>query len=533
MAISKEIVEKAVVERVRYARWWPFKDKDVEFRIFLHRKFGNMGYIIIKVSLNGGEERFIQFPYVLTRKRLSEELVKRSICVDNGYLIEAPYVREYFRLMNKLVDEGLLDARINVEDGFESEKAEPLSLESTNAIGKHYLTTGLAIVKSYTTLTRDNIEPLMISRLDERKFNYSPRLLAIYRVKPSVLSKDDYVSSIVVKYIEGERDAGKPFADDIHNKLLLYMTREKPADAQAVLQSSVDFSLEKFTERIGRIIADMHYSLNADANDELFGLEVIDDRDIDAWISRVETYANNIHRALSNLRNREDGMFGKLYEAIANHFDKIYGSLREIVFNNLNCFKESFKGRVHGDLHFLQMVRSGDVVYIVDFEGEPHRVGAITVKEPLVRDIATLCNSLVYIWFFQYRDVYCTVHKCGEVMGKYGDRGEEYVMLKLGKKLIERNRMPPLYDWVIGNAVLLSLSYGYRVEYFRNNVEIDLHGFKLGSFVKNYAMYLTPWIFERALYEMWYELSYRPYQAVVPLLTLHYPPLPYIKCLGG
>ncbi|MEM1933446.1 MAG: hypothetical protein QXY53_03535 [Desulfurococcaceae archaeon] len=533
MTISKKDVEKAIKEKIRYTRWWPFKDKNVSFEISLHKKFGDMGYVVIRVNLDNGETRYIQFPYVFTRNELSGELINRSISVDDGFLIEAPYKMDYFVLMNNLVEEGLLEVKLNVEGKLESEKAEPLSLGSTNAIGKHSLKIGSdtveSIVKSYTTLSKDNIEPLMISRLDERKFEYSPKLIAIYRVKPGVISENDkesYVSSIIVQYIEGERDAGKPFADDIYSRLVSRMSREKQISSQH------DEQLEKFAVKIGRIVADMHYALNVNIKDELFGLVPIDDKDIENWINnRIETYAENISKALDNIINREDGDFRKYYENIKSRFNKLYDSLKELIFNNLVYFKESYKGRIHGDLHFLQMVRSRDKVYIVDFEGEPHRAGRITDKEPLVRDIATLCNSLVYIWFFQYKDAYCRFHRCERIMSKYGDRGEEYLMLKLGWKLIERNRMPPLYDWVIGKAVLLSLSYGYRIQYYKK--EVDLHGFKQEPFVKNYAVYLSPWIFERALYEMWYELSYRPYQAIVPLLTLHYPPLPYIKYSGS
>lgn len=135
--------------------------------------------------------------------------------------------------------------------------------------------------------------------------------------------------------------------------------------------------------------------------------------------------------------------------------------------------------RIHGDLHLAQVIRVDDGWRVLDFEGEParRRDDRFTTSSPL-RDVAGILRSLHYA--------------AATGLAEWGDADE--TLVELADAWEARNREAFLQGYLAVTAIhpLLPSSEAARAQI--------LAGFEL----------------DKAVYELFYELSYRPDQASIP-----------------
>jgi maltose alpha-D-glucosyltransferase/alpha-amylase len=144
------------------------------------------------------------------------------------------------------------------------------------------------------------------------------------------------------------------------------------------------------------------------------------------------------------------------------------------------------KIRSHGDYHLGQVLNTGKDFVILDFEGEPCRpLGERLLKRPALVDVAGMLRSFDYA----VQSALLAI-----------ERREDHV------------RLAPWCDlWK--NHITSAFLEGY------------LTGVAKAAFLpqteKDFTFLLKAFLLDKALYEIWYELSYRPDLLGIPLCSAY------------
>ncbi len=128
--------------------------------------------------------------------------------------------------------------------------------------------------------------------------------------------------------------------------------------------------------------------------------------------------------------------------------------------------------RVHGDFHLGQTLRTTSGWKIIDFEGEPSQALAERSHlDAVVRDVAGMLRSLDY-----------AAHSVAAARGEHADEHAD--------------------DWVRRNRIAFLRGYGYE---HSESAAALLHAYEI----------------DKAVYEVVYEMNYRPDWVQIPLHALH------------
>jgi maltose alpha-D-glucosyltransferase/alpha-amylase len=225
--------------------------------------------------------------------------------------------------------------------------------------------------------------------------------------------------------------------------------------------------------------AEMHVALFSDKTDRHFTSEAFTS-DYTVW-----------------LLNRVMYMFDQRFNLLEQNIDKLKGQAREyaayfienkdLIKDKLLNFDEqnlnSCRIRIHGDYHLGQVLLTGDDFCILDFEGEPEStIRDRKVKQPPIKDLAGLFRSYHYA-------VFATLFQRlggGDRAGFFTEVGGRYYRLLVAVSL----------HYYTKTAMDGGLNIGYAKE-------ID--------FLLRYHL------FEKAIYELGYELHARPDWVIIPL----------------
>ena len=493
--MSTEKIVDQLANQLPGIRWWPWKGVYKKISVIYMKYVDNTFFFII------GTENNTRFYLPLTRKTEGINLPEERILkLDSEVYVEAEYTSNYLSLLDKnsdVIREDYLPIIGKVKN------AKPLTLESTNVVALHELENGeKLVVKSYRLLPRVNMEPLMLSWLQRNDFRNIPRVYRIYKLK-------DEPVTIVLEHVDGIGDGGYPFYIAYKEAL----TRQKRC--RRLGREGYRLGL---ASKLGVIIADMHKKLNPTVPTDFFGLEEITDKDVSRWNRRIEKRYNEILRLLDEIVSRKTRKIDtNRYEFWREILDTRARPIIENALIGMERFVDAFKGRIHQDLHLLQMIYvpgekgRGEDFYIIDFEGEPGRSEDERIeKEPLIRDIATMIRSFQYLSFMAYL----------EVRGGTIDQ--------VAKRLL---RSDSTCQWRMEHSLAMTLAY--LAETMAGSR--DLHGVKYKrkghsgyeiTQINIYNELLMPWLVERALYEIYYEACYRPEWIPVPIIGLLNPSIP-------
>jgi maltose alpha-D-glucosyltransferase/alpha-amylase len=139
--------------------------------------------------------------------------------------------------------------------------------------------------------------------------------------------------------------------------------------------------------------------------------------------------------------------------------------------------------RIHGDYHLGQVLVSNGDFFILDFEGEPEStIRDRKVKQPPIKDVAGLFRSFHY-------SLYATVFNHPEI-----GLPQELLFEIAGR----------LY-----RAITSVFLHYYTWQAFENNLDI--------GYRPEVDFLLRYHVFEKAIYELGYELNSRPEWVVIPL----------------
>lgn len=236
-------------------------------------------------------------------------------------------------------------------------------------------------------------------------------------------------------------------------------------------------------EVLGTTTGAMHVALASALDDPAFAPEPLTRTDLEAIGGRLASQSALTFEALGTARR---SLPEGLQEAAEVVLDRGSAAIERLA-GQVSSALGSVKIRIHGDYHLGQVLRKGDGFRVVDFEGEPSKplVARLAKQSPL-RDVAGMLRSFDY------------AGSAALFSAKSGQAGE----------------LPGLEAWT--NAWRAWVSRAFVRAYAKAVEPAGL----LPANPEGASGLLTTFLLEKLLFEVSYELSYRPDWVRIPLLTL-------------
>ncbi len=441
-------------------RWWPWRN-EVEVNIL---EVGELNEALF-LKIGSGLHR-AYLPLIKVGELPEGIPLNRAMVINGGKFVEAEYTPRYLHM---LLNAGFLEIKECISLPIANNaviRAQPITLDSSNAVAIHTLSNGVnVVVKSYRKLPRVSIEPLVLEALVTSGYRYVPRLHYIVKWGEDVVT-------LVMEYVENLGDGGKPFYEDA----VKYFNEGGRAGTIGL------------ASQLGVEVSELHKTL-INVDNDFFKPEAITDFDLKKWEERVEKYAKSIYSSIEVIEVGSERLKPWI-EALGDLLPKAVNSFRE----SIDVYRDLVKARIHQDLHLSQFLYNpGRGFILTDFEGEPARSEEEKLyKEPCLRDLGTLVRS------FHYLTTYI-------VISRLGFDGSTALHSK-----------DPLKIW--RHVHLRALIYAYLANilpYVKKAVGLN----KL-ELISKISELMKPWIIEKALYEVTYELFYRPHMLPIPIMGL-------------
>ncbi len=167
--------------------------------------------------------------------------------------------------------------------------------------------------------------------------------------------------------------------------------REVPPDVHEVIGSAL-----LTAGVLGRRTAEMHLALASDPTDPAFAPEPLTEAELSALVERVQDQVGN---TVASLKEHADSL-PEAIRAQAHEVITARPRLAEMVANRPTSADGLVKIRVHGDYHLGQLLWRENDFSILDFEGEPGRsVEERRAKQSPLKDVAGMLRSFDYAAF--------------------------------------------------------------------------------------------------------------------------------------
>ena len=331
---------------------------------------------------------------------------------------------------------------------------------------------GQVFAKTYRRLSEGvNPELELLQHLTSVEFPYVPHLLgsAIFR-----RGKAEAALAIFQEFIPGDSDAWSFMLAEFHRYLLRVADSPRPAEDSEADPEVIPGWLEavageiiEFVRRIGVRTGELHLALATGTTPALAPEPVVAE-DLAAWVNRLKVEAE---------RSRESLIAANLTRKPAPSPTQWDHLLAQIEASS-NLAGEWQQIRVHGDYHLGQLLVAAGEIYILDFEGEPARpTSERRQKDHALRDVAGMLRSLEYVGLMAFKN--------------YD-----------GEADLEA------WTWDLIDHLQRAFLGGYHAA-------TEGAPFLPPAEIRNTVLWLL--LLEKALYELRYELAYRPDWVGVPL----------------
>ncbi len=470
-------------------RWFAGKARQqekFEIRVAMPIKIqDSVAYLlVVAVTYQDGETENYLLPLSFVEENSKEILPKgiiTTIQIDqkNGILVDAIYDERFQQaLFQHLVKEESIKQKVGVitfQKGkglSESDAKTPISsrvlpVDSSNSaliFGEKYF------MKLYRKLFREtNPEVDMVSFLtQESNFASIPAFAGSFLWQREGIP--DITLGMMQKMVQNQQDSWGMTGDYLNDFMKsvpnhLFSIQEEVFELVALL---------------GQRTAEMHLALFAPEAKSEFTPE-----------SFTDNYRHFLHKRFIDLLDKRYNLLIDNYlkldepsQKLAWTFMEAREMIEEFVGEILTRPLDSLRIRIHGDYHLGQVLATGDDYIIIDFEGEPE--SSITdrkIKHSPLKDVAGMIRSYHYAVCAKLFTAEETKNISAEKLGFVSDRWY---------KLIKDTFLERYFE-----------TFGYPHPLFKNNNEI------------NFLMLL--YLLEKAVYELGYEISYRPDWVRIPL----------------
>ncbi len=462
-------------------------------------------FVEVVFAASNTETYFI--PITLSQKPEEERSiiceVRNEAGNSQGYLIDAIY-SESFRvsLFSNIVERSKIDLNIgqlrfgrgkilSSDIDVSQVTSRVLTVEQSNSTvvydDKYFL-------KIYRKLFRNNNPDLELTRFlsEKSSFPHSPG----YAGSIEWVRADYYTVSLglMQEKVENQGEAWNDTLTEIEGFFHRIESSGMAADDlpkvglyKKIMLSEVppvyfDLVGEKLFDKVRKLAertAEMHVALFSDKTDRHFIPESFTS-DYTVWLlNRVMYMFDQRFHLLEQNIGKLSGKALEYAEYFIEHKDIIKDKLLNFDEQNLN----SARIRIHGDYHLGQVLITGDDFCILDFEGEPEStIRDRKVKQPPIKDMAGLFRSYHYA-------VFATVFQ------RMKDRDKTEFFTEAGGRLYR---------------VLVGVSLHYYMKTAMDG------GLNIG-YTKEIDFLLRYHLFEKAIYELGYELHARPDWVIIPL----------------
>ncbi len=240
----------------------------------------------------------------------------------------------------------------------------------------------------------------------------------------------------------------------------------------------------KRVELLAKRTAEMHLALFWDRTDHNF-VPIHYSEDYKAWLQNRILYLLD-HRITT--MESVMGKFNPKVKAFAEEFLARKVEVKNLVLNFDERKLSSSRIRIHGDYHLGQVLLGADDDFVIlDFEGEPEAtIRDRKVKHSPLKDVAGMMRSFHYAVF-------------GTIFGKHSFKMSEEDLTEAGGRYYRA-----IVAVFLDTYLKIAFDEGLNIGYYK---EID--------FLLRYH------IFEKAIYELGYELNSRPEWVIIPLKGLN------------
>jgi len=352
------------------------------------------------------------------------------------------------------------------------------------------------VFKSYK-VHRDNVEPSILKVLVKNNFPNAPKIYGMI----NVAGKETIG---IIEYVPTIGNLGDIYWKEVNNMIeTIFKDLNKDfsefQDKSAISAAIKDFFDEtlKVSEEVGIYINKLHESLIL-AGDINYNLEEIESNNY------LNTYTENLKAMLSSIQN-------DMTQYPENHFynspkiNSILIDIKDIIDKFRSEFKEDIikVQPVHQDLHMEQILVNKSMdryqFYFIDFEGDPQlTIERRKGKFPIEKDIASILRALSYIKFNTFLSF-------------------------IEKNFIKRNKFE------VAEEILYSFFFRKAAKNKYAVLEVVLRVLNVWEekLITKIIKILNPNIIltnyftiERALYELHYEILFRPREIIIPILGL-------------
>ena len=282
--------------------------------------------------------------------------------------------------------------------------------------------------------------------------------------------KPNVTFGMMVEVIQNEKDDWSKTGDYLNEFLYAFV------DGNFQIKESV---FDKVTLLATRT-AQMHEALFTVRGEEDFRADIFD-----------RTYRRYIHQKMEDLIDNRYNLLTDNYLILDEQAKKLawtFMESKDIIIDFVDQILtrpiESYRTRIHGDFHLGQVLVCQDDLTIIDFEGEPESsIKQRKIKHSPLKDVAGMIRSYHYA-------VSAKLFNAEETAG-------------LDEKVLER-AAERWYRLIRETYLEEYLNYfGPGHSLFRNNNEI------------NYLLQFH--LLEKSIYELGYEINYRPTWVKIPL----------------
>jgi maltose alpha-D-glucosyltransferase/alpha-amylase len=441
---------------------------------------------IVEVLYNDGETESYLLPLSFIEATLSKEIISTGIItlayINNkrGFVIDALYDERFQQaLFYQIAHAEPLQQTVGKLDfvrgkGLAGEDinapiaSKALTLASSNSamvFGEKYF------MKLYRKLFREtNPEVEMIEFLTEfSDFAFIPAFAGSITWKSDGL--EDITLGMMQRMVDNQADSWEMTGGQLDDFVEAFVEKTFSIKEQVFEQ----------VELLAQRTAEMHLALYAPNADKMFATEVF-----------TEDYRRFIHTRLCHLLDKRYNLLIEKYTSITDpvtrklawDFMEAKELIDEFADQILTKDLESLRIRIHGDYHLGQVLATSNDYIIIDFEGEPE--SSITdrkIKHSPLKDVAGMIRSYHYA---------ISAKMFNDPDAAKLDTTRVQLAADRWYKLILQTFMEKYLD-----------TFGKPHPLFKNNNEI------------NFLMLI--YLLEKAVYELGYEISYRPDWVKIPL----------------
>jgi len=511
---KRPFINKVVPEYLLTKRWYGAKSTQVKkFEIEWHLvyPYGDsvVHLLLVEVIFHTSNSDTYFVPVTFCDKEEFEEggkIGKVEIGDQKGFLVDACYVPAFREdLFLKVVSDSVVDVvegQLTFEHGRGSgwKKGDKvtsrmLNVEQSNTTlvfnDKYFL-------KIYRKLYRDLNPDYEVSRYltQHTDFRNTPAYCgAITWSKPNFYSmtiglmqakveNEGDIWPLFVKQVEGyfKRVEAAEFTPEDLPKIPLYRPLAVE-DLPPVYRPFIGEQPLRNIQKLAQRTAEMHLALFEKRHDTAF-TPIAYSEDYKVWLLNRILYMLD-HR-ITTMENVLNKMSPRARE-FAEEFLERKAEVKNLILNFGASHLNSSRIRIHGDYHLGQVLKSGDDFVILDFEGEPEAtIRDRKVKQSPLKDVAGIMRSFHY-------SVFATI------FSDHKFKLDEATLTKFGGRY---------YRAVVAVFLETYLNFAFS------------HGLNIGYYQE--VEYLLKYhIFEKAIYELGYELNSRPDWVIIPLKGLN------------